>query len=120
MVHNEVMLKHRKPADDPKKAKARAKGAKKAGGATVVNVHEAKTHLSTYLNRLKPGERIVICRRNVPIAELRPIEPHAAEPSAKSLEPRPIGLGKGDFEISPAFFEDLPEDELRLYEGYEE
>ena len=32
-------------------------------------------------------------------------------------EPRPAGLGKGLVEIPAAFFEPLPEDLLRLFEG---
>ncbi len=32
-------------------------------------------------------------------------------------EPRPIGLGKGLVEIPDSFFEPLPEDLLRLFEG---
>lgn len=75
-----------------------------------VNVREVKTHLSRYLKQLGPGEKIVICRRNVPIAEIHPL------PQA-SREPRPIGLGKGSFEIPPSFFDPLPEDILRAFEG---
>jgi antitoxin (DNA-binding transcriptional repressor) of toxin-antitoxin stability system len=76
-----------------------------------LNVHEAKTHLSRYLKRLEEdGEVIVLCRRNVPIAEIRPIP-------AQPRKPRPIGLAKGQFEVGPAFFEPLPEDLLRAFEG---
>ncbi|UCF03933.1 MAG: type II toxin-antitoxin system prevent-host-death family antitoxin, partial [Deltaproteobacteria bacterium] len=38
-----------------------------------INIHEAKTHLSRYLDRLAKGESIILCKRNVPIAEIRPI-----------------------------------------------
>ncbi len=38
-----------------------------------VNVHEAKTHLSRYLKMAQAGERVIICERNVPVAELRPL-----------------------------------------------
>ena len=75
-----------------------------------INVQEAKTNLSRYLKRLEEGERIVICRRNVPIAELRPIEP-------RRLEPRPFGLGAGEFEVPASFFEPLPDDLLVAFEG---
>lgn len=37
------------------------------------NVHEAKTHLSRYLDEVAAGETIVICKHNRPVAELRPI-----------------------------------------------
>ncbi len=38
-----------------------------------VNIHEAKTHLSKYLEKVAEGETIILCKRNVPIAEIRPI-----------------------------------------------
>jgi len=41
----------------------------------VVNVHEAKTHLSKLLERVQAGETIVIAKAGKPIAELGPIEP---------------------------------------------
>ena len=78
-----------------------------------LNVHEAKTHLSRYLKRLEEeGEVIVLCRRNIPIAEIRPI-------ISKARKPSPAGLWKGKFEITDAFFEPLPEDVLRAFEGEE-
>jgi hypothetical protein len=36
-----------------------------------LNIHEAKTHLSRYLDRLAKGEKIMLCKRNVPITENR-------------------------------------------------
>jgi len=36
------------------------------------NVAEIKARLSEYLDRALAGERIVICRHNKPVAELRP------------------------------------------------
>jgi prevent-host-death family protein len=38
-----------------------------------VNIHEAKTHLSRLLERAHAGERIVIAKAGVPIAELGPL-----------------------------------------------
>ena len=75
-----------------------------------LNVHEAKTHLSRYLNRLAEGEKIILCKRNVPIAEIRPLKP------ARS-ERRPIGLAKGLFEVPSEFFDPLPESLLDAFEG---
>jgi prevent-host-death family protein len=74
---------------------------------TKLNVHEAKTHLSRYLDRIEQGETIVLCRRGKPIAEIRPIRP-------VRREPRPIGLAKGQFSIPPEFFDPLP-DEIMSY-----
>jgi antitoxin (DNA-binding transcriptional repressor) of toxin-antitoxin stability system len=74
------------------------------------NIHAVKTHLSRYLVRVAAGETIVICNRNVPVAEIRPVRvPRTAR--------RPIGLARGTFEVPAAFFEPLPEDELERWEG---
>jgi antitoxin (DNA-binding transcriptional repressor) of toxin-antitoxin stability system len=75
-----------------------------------LNIHEAKTHLSKYLDRLLQGEVIVLCRRNEPIAEIRALAP-------RRREPRPIGLGVGEVTVPPSFFEPLPEDVVRDFEG---
>ncbi|UCF96027.1 MAG: type II toxin-antitoxin system Phd/YefM family antitoxin [Spirochaetaceae bacterium] len=75
-----------------------------------LNIHEAKTHLSKYLSRLEQGEKILLCKRNVPIAEIVPITP-------ASESPRPIGLAKGEFSVSPDFFEPLPEEIQKAFEG---
>ena len=75
-----------------------------------INIGEAKLHLSKYLRRVKKGETIVLCERNVPFTEIRPI-PHA--PRGK----RPIGLYKGKFTVPSSFFEPLPEWLLDGFEG---
>lgn len=79
-----------------------------------VNVHEAKTHLSAHLDRIERGEvdAVIICRRNVPIAELR------ALPKRRS-EPRPILTPHATFTVPPSFFEPLPEELVRAFEGIE-
>jgi prevent-host-death family protein len=41
---------------------------------SVVNVHEAKTHLSRLLERVERGERIVIARAGRPVAILQAID----------------------------------------------
>ncbi|MGH7589049.1 MAG: type II toxin-antitoxin system Phd/YefM family antitoxin, partial [Gemmatimonadota bacterium] len=41
---------------------------------TVVNIHEAKTHLSRLLRRVAAGEEIVIARSGEPVARLVPID----------------------------------------------
>jgi antitoxin (DNA-binding transcriptional repressor) of toxin-antitoxin stability system len=74
-----------------------------------LNIHEAKTHLSRYLDRLSSGEIIVLCRRNVPIAEIRPLSPQRSEP-------RPFGLAS-DFEVPASFFDPLPDDLVDAFEG---
>lgn len=73
----------------------------------VINIHEAKAHLSEYLAQVEAGETVVIARRNKPIAKLVPIEPQA-QPSKR----RPIGLAKGMGHVGPEFFEPMSEEEL--------
>ncbi len=75
-----------------------------------LNIHEAKTHLSKYLSKLKPGERILLCKRNQPVAEIT-LLPEVP------VRPRPIGLGKRRFSVPRSFFEPLPEELLRTFEG---
>ena len=77
---------------------------------TMLNMHEAKTHLSQHVAKLKQGDRIILCRRNRPVAEILPI----AEPAS---QPRPIGLGKGLAEVPESFFDPLPDDILARFNG---
>lgn len=80
-----------------------------------LNVNEAKAGLSKYLAAVEAGETVVICRRNVPIAELRAIPP----PAAKT--PRPFGLSVDNgVPIPESFFEELPDDLLRAFSGYDD
>jgi antitoxin (DNA-binding transcriptional repressor) of toxin-antitoxin stability system len=75
-----------------------------------VNIHQIKTHLSAYLQRLRPGETIVVCRRNTPIAELRLLP-------KRQRKKRPIGLAAGQFRIPPEFFEPLPVEIAEAFRG---
>jgi len=75
-----------------------------------LNIHEAKTHLSAHLDRLAKGETIILCKRNTPIAEIRPL------PSRRAHR-RPLGLDQGKFVVPPEFFEPLPKDLLAGFAG---
>ncbi|MFZ5481745.1 MAG: type II toxin-antitoxin system Phd/YefM family antitoxin [Myxococcota bacterium] len=78
-----------------------------------LNVHEAKTNLSRYLDEVEAGEVVVLCRRNVPIAEIRRIAPQRAQP-------RPFGLAKerfGAFEVPATFDEPLPDWMIEAFSG---
>jgi prevent-host-death family protein len=76
------------------------------------NIFEVKARFSHYVDRAAAGERIVICRHNHPVAELRPV-------AAERTEPRPVGPlpGRPSFELSPSFFEPLADDEMSEWEG---
>ncbi len=73
----------------------------------VVTVHAAKTNLSQLLERAEAGEEIIIARGQVPVVKLVPI---AIRPK------RQPGLFP-DVVVGPEFFDPLPEEELRLWEG---
>lgn len=75
-----------------------------------VNIHQAKAHLSDYVARVEAGETIQLCRRNAPVAELRPIP-------VQHQGSRPIGLAKGQFTVPASFFEALPDDVLAAFES---
>lgn len=69
--------------------------------AKIVNMHEAKTHLSRLVERAHGGEEIILAKSGKPYAKLAPLDEHK--------ERRP-GLAKGY--ITDAFFEPLPPAEL--------
>lgn len=74
-----------------------------------INIHEAKARLSEFLARAEEGETVVICRRNVPVAELRGIARVVAER-------RPVGLAAGLFQVPDDFDAPLPDDVLDAFE----
>jgi len=70
---------------------------------TMINIHEAKAHLSEYARRIKKGERFILCDRNKPFAEIRPL---ALTPEGR----RPFGLAKGKLRIP----EDIDQPDVEL------
>jgi len=76
---------------------------------TEVKVQYAKTHLSALLARVEDGEEIVISRGDRPVARLVPLAPRKRELGFLAH----LGIDIPD----SAFFDPLPEDELRLWEG---
>ena len=75
-----------------------------------VNIHDAKTHLSKYLENLREGETIVLCKRNKPVAEIRALpRPYRGR--------RPVGLAKNKLKIPKSFFQPLPGHLLDAFEG---
>ena len=75
----------------------------------VVNIHEAKTHLSRLLARVMGGEEIVIAKSGKPVARLVPF-------SDKPVERIP-GTAAGDIILSPDFDAPLPDDLLESFEA---
>jgi len=67
--------------------------------AEIVNIHEAKTHLSRLLERVQAGEEITIAKAGRPIARLTAINDH----------PKRRVPGQDRIIIHPNFDDPLPE-----------
>jgi prevent-host-death family protein len=78
---------------------------------SVVNVHEAKTHLSRLLERVAAGEEIVIAKAGRPVARLVPYD--------EALEPRQPGGWEGRVWMADDF-DELPPEILAAFEGEED
>jgi prevent-host-death family protein len=60
-----------------------------------VNIHEAKTQLSRFIDQATLGESIIIARAGRPVARLVPLE------AVKKA--RPLGLGKAIYSLPDDF-----------------
>jgi antitoxin (DNA-binding transcriptional repressor) of toxin-antitoxin stability system len=63
-----------------------------------ININEAKSKLSKYARLVKSGETVILCDRNKPFAEIRPLD-------RRGSAPRVFGMSKGMFKLGPEFFE---------------
>lgn len=71
----------------------------------IVNIHEAKTHLSRLADAAKAGETIILAKGGKPWAKLVPLDTPAR---------RPLGFVTG--RVTETFFEPLPPEELTAWE----
>jgi prevent-host-death family protein len=78
----------------------------------IINLYEAKTHLSDLVERAAAGEEIVIAKAGRPKARLVPLQ--------KAQRPRKPGLWKGAVWIADDFDAPLPEEILVGFEGGED
>jgi prevent-host-death family protein len=78
---------------------------------TTVNIHQAKTHFSKLIERVRLGEEIVIAKAGRPVARL--------VPERDRRQPRQPGTGKGQIVVHSSFYDDLADDLLDLFEGKE-
>ena len=78
-------------------------------------IFEAKTNLSELLRQVQAGETVIITsgREKTPVARLEAMEPKPA--------PQRLGLlADKNIVIPDSFWDPLPEEELRLWEGGDE
>lgn len=76
---------------------------------TIVNVHQAKTHLSKLLERVRLGEEIIVAKAGKPVARLVPVAAGAAR--------RVPGSAKGRIVIEDDFDAPLPDGLRDAFEG---
>ena len=74
----------------------------------IVNIHEAKTHLSRLVRRVQLGEEIVIARGGTPVARLIGVEPTTT---------RALGRDRDRFTVPDDFNEPLEPSILAEFEG---
>ena len=73
-----------------------------------VNVREAKTNLSRLLAQVESGEEVIIVRNGKPVARLAPVQKRGK---------RQPDVFKVKFVLPDSFFDPLPEEELKAWEG---
>ncbi len=72
---------------------------------STVTIEEAQTKLLDLIHTLQPHEEVIITENNQPVARLLPVEERS---------PRIPGIAHG--KVTDAFFEPLPEEELKAWE----
>jgi len=77
--------------------------------ATIVNIHEAKTHFSKLIERVQAGEVIVVAKAGKAVARLVPTLPPARR--------RPPREWAGIEIPDSAFFDPLSDEDLAAWEG---
>jgi prevent-host-death family protein len=75
----------------------------------VVNIHEAKTHLSRLIDEVAAGADIVIAKAGKPMARLIPI----SVPARKKR----LGLLKGKIKVPDDFNAPLDDETMAAFEG---
>jgi prevent-host-death family protein len=74
-----------------------------------VNLYDAKTNLSTLVERAARGEEIVIAKAGRPLARLVPL--------ARRTTPRPLGLLAGQVTVGDDFDDPLPDNISAAFAG---
>ena len=73
----------------------------------IINLYEAKTHLSKVINQAVKGEEVVIARSGKPVVRLVPYD--------QSQTMRKPGIWKGKVKVDPDFDASSPQMEKLFY-----
>ena len=76
---------------------------------TSVTINEAKMQLAVLIEQVERGEKVTITRGDKPVARLVPY--------VQQLPKRGFGSMRGKAWLDESFWEPLPEEELKLWEG---
>jgi prevent-host-death family protein len=78
-----------------------------------VNIHTAKTHLSSLIAEAEAGQTIVIARAGKPAVKLVAVKRKSATTKKNKIRAdRKPGFMRGKIKILPGFYDPLPEDML--------
>jgi prevent-host-death family protein len=77
--------------------------------ANIVNIHEAKTHLSRLIDEVAAGAEIIIAKAGKPTARLSPIN--------APVKKKNLGLLRGKIKVADDFNMPLDNDVLAQFEG---
>jgi prevent-host-death family protein len=77
--------------------------------ATIINIHEAKTHLSRIVDEVAAGAEVIIAKAGKPLAKLTPL--------ATPVKKKKLGLLKGKIEVPDDFDAPLPDEVIAAFEG---
>jgi prevent-host-death family protein len=76
---------------------------------SIVNIHEAKTHLSRIVDEVAAGAEVIIAKAGKPMARLSPLAP--------VKKTKQLGLLKGKIRVPDDFNAPLDEETLAGFEG---
>jgi antitoxin (DNA-binding transcriptional repressor) of toxin-antitoxin stability system len=82
-----------------------------AQGLKVVNIHEAKTHLSRLVEEAANGQPFIIAKAGKPMVQVGQIPSDEAKPSAEPIRKQRIGMLEGMYEV-PDDFDTMFQDEI--------
>jgi prevent-host-death family protein len=77
--------------------------------SSVINIHDAKTHLSRIVDEVAAGAEVIIAKAGKPMARLIPIAP--------PVKQKRLGLLKGRISVPDDFNAPLDEEQLARFEG---